>query len=189
MSQLVIPDALHAQYAAAATAQGVPVDTLIQQQLQRFAHVMPGTPQLLLSSAMLTELALLLGKAPEEFQSPTDVLTAVKARGTVSFAGVDLKLTTAQLREIEARAAKLNKSPQQVIDEAYQVVARSLFDAVGLGASGQAAPATAPAATSVPGKKLSHHERMAAHTAQRRKRLAAETATRAAEARAQDDEG
>ena len=168
--KLVIPDALAETYEAHAKAQGQDLATLIAAQLERFKDTPPGKRHLVLGEAALGDLEGLLGG--NQILTPEILLAQVKTRGVITFESLDLKLTTKQKQELTARATKNGKPLAQLVDEIYQLLIKDFFSAAGEGASGRPAAvpaAVAPAPPDAPrGRKLSHHERMAAHLAQRK---------------------
>jgi hypothetical protein len=128
MALVSIPDRYHQQLTALATAK-LPVDKLVVRQLERFAAVPPTARVVVLHGQALQDLEETLGGGP--LQSGEDLLERIHQRAGVTLGDIRLSFSQPQLEEIQRRAEKTGRTPQDLLQDLVAQVSRDLFWASG----------------------------------------------------------
>ncbi len=123
--RVTIPDPLADQYQAYATQQGIPLDAVVTKQLTRVQSVTPGSRVVILGANHLDYLAEKLHGG--DVQSAEDLLQKVDRLAGIKFEAIDLKLTPAQLEEVQHRAERQGKSVDQLVHEMWAFLSQELL--------------------------------------------------------------
>ncbi len=123
--RVTIPDELADAYQAYATQQGIALDEVVAKQLKRVQTVTPGSKVVILGAKHLDYLAEKLHGG--DVMSAEDLVTKVDRLAGISFQGIDLLLTPAQLEEVAHRAARQGKSVDQLVHEMWEHVSVNLL--------------------------------------------------------------
>jgi hypothetical protein len=129
--RVTIPDDVADTYAAYAQPTGQALDTVVTQQLKRFARLAPSKRAIVLGAAAIETLEARLGGLP--LQDDQDLVARVARLAGVAFMGLDLRLSPGQLDELVTRAERQGKSVDQVILDIWAVLVNEFFYAGGGG--------------------------------------------------------
>ena len=124
--RITIPDALADVYDAHARRANVALDEIITRQLRSTAGVSPMGRTVVLGIHTLELLEERLGGGP--LVDSADLAQRFTRLASISFEGIDLKLTPNQLAELQRRATRQGKTPAQLIEAIAQVICRDFFD-------------------------------------------------------------
>jgi hypothetical protein len=136
--RVTIPDEVLAPYEAIAERQGRPVETVVADQLARFAALVPGERAVVLGDADLTTLAAALDLA--QIRDAKQLVARVERFGAVTFESVHLRLGPAQKAELARRAERQGRTVRELVTEIVARLTQDFFWATGAGE-----PAAAPA--------------------------------------------
>lgn len=127
--RVTIPDQLADVYQAVATKQGLSLDDVVSRQLRRFQTLIASPRVVVLGPDHLDALELKLhgGQIP----SPEDLIAKVSRLAGVSFCGIDLQLTPAQVEELAHRAERQGKSVEALVQEIWEQLAQQFFHSAG----------------------------------------------------------
>jgi len=124
-----IDDKLCAKYAAHAKASHIPVEKLLERQLARFADTPITQRVLALTGDDLQQVDQLLGVGATT--TPEAFLTAVRSWAGITIGDIRLQFSPAQLAEIQHRADKQGKTPEDVVRDIVGQISEAFFwDAV-----------------------------------------------------------
>jgi hypothetical protein len=119
--RITLPDEVADQYFSFAGAHGVPIETAMIRQLQRLSNADPYEKIVVLGGDDLLRLAERLHGG--DVQSAKDLVTKVERLASISFEGVNLQLTPAQLEELQPARA-----PGKTVEERVKEIDRLATD-------------------------------------------------------------
>lgn len=102
-----------------------PIDTLVDFQLRRFASVAPTERILVLRQADRQAIESILGGTIETAEQ---LLEAIQRHAQITLGGVQIDFTPAQRREIERRARKNQRSPEEELRSIAQETTKLMLD-------------------------------------------------------------
>lgn len=125
MAIVKLDDDLVARYEPYATEAKLPVATILERQLARFAAHPPAQQVIPLDRATLQQLESLLGGGT--LKSAADLVARTRAYASITLGKVVLDLSPAQKQELVHRATKQGRTPEAVVQELVAQVTTDLF--------------------------------------------------------------
>ena len=122
---IVLPDDVADRYQNDATLQHTPIETILADQLQRFAHVGRVSRIVILNEVALSALEAMLGYG--SIQHGADLVEKVQRVVDLRVGEVRVQLSPAQISEIQTRAAK-NDRP---FAQEFESIVRQAVDGLG----------------------------------------------------------
>ena len=122
---VVLPDAVVERYQNDAALQHKPLELVLADQLQRFAHVGRISRIVILNEVALTALEAILGYG--NVQTGEDLVTKVQRLVDIKVGEVRVQLSPTQISEITTRAAKNDRSFAQE----FETIVRQAVDGLG----------------------------------------------------------
>jgi hypothetical protein len=122
MARVTIPDHLFEHYQAIADRQGRPLDAVIEAQLSRFQHCPPGERTLAMN---VEKVEKVLGGTP--IRDGQDLLTRLEHLAGITFHGIRLDFSPAQLEELARRASREGKSVEELAAQIAEQLNRQFF--------------------------------------------------------------
>lgn len=129
---VTVPDHIVLPYMEYADKTGRTLNGVISAQLERFKALQPGRRCIVVP---LDEAEKLLGGLP--IQGEVDLLYRVSQLASISYGGVKLELSIAQLKELEHRASRQGKSVQSMLEGVARELEKHLFWGTGGGAASE----------------------------------------------------
>jgi len=126
---LRVDDETYQHYADEAEATGSQPILVIEDRLKRALVLTPNSRYIILADGTRDRMEQILGGG--SLKSAEDLLTRVQRLGHVKFGEHTIEITPGQMEEIIYRAAKMGRSVDDLIKEAYGIFARDFFTLIG----------------------------------------------------------
>lgn len=124
--RITIPDDLAQVYQTLAAEIGKPIDAVIAFTLTRFSTVNPMERVLVVRQSERQELEKILMNGT--ISTSTELLAAVTKQAKITIGGVAIEFTNAQLREIERRARKNRRPPEEELRACAKEMSKLMLD-------------------------------------------------------------
>lgn len=125
---LTLPDNIAEIYQSYAQALRRPLPDILAAQLSLFVTANPKERSLLVGPESRRELEILFAGVP--ISSVQMLLEKVRGLASVSFGPIRVDMSSAQMKELEKRAKRNNRSVVQEVHAIYRALAGQFFDAV-----------------------------------------------------------